>query len=68
MNGFIAVCSEHCRLPVRVLIRPRFGDFCYTEAEFQMMEHQVAHFKKLGADAVVIGCLKDRTEDWIWSE
>ena len=53
-------CSvrEHCRLPVRVLIRPRFGDFCYTEAEFQMMEHQVAHFKKLGADAVVIGCLR----------
>ena len=49
---------EHCRLPVRVLIRPRFGDFCYTEAEFQMMEHQVAHFKKLGADAVVIGCLR----------
>lgn len=49
---------EHCRLPVRVLIRPRFGDFCYTEAEFQMMEHQVAHFKKLGANAVVIGCLR----------
>lgn len=46
---------EHCRLPVRVLIRPRFGDFCYTEAEFQMMEHQVAHFKKAGC-----GCRSDR--------
>lgn len=48
---------EHCGLPVRVLIRPRFGDFCYTEEEFQIMEHQVEHFRKLGADAVVIGCL-----------
>ena len=23
------------------------------------MEHQVSHFRKLGADAVVIGCLKE---------
>ena len=49
---------EHSDLPARVLIRPRFGDFCYTEEEFQMMEHQVAHFREMGADAVVIGCLK----------
>ena len=49
---------EHCGLPVRVLIRPRFGDFCYTEDEFHIMECQVAHFRKLGADAVVIGCLR----------
>ena len=50
---------EHSSLPTRVLIRPRFGDFCYTEEEFQIMEHQVSHFRKLGADAVVIGCLKE---------
>jgi copper homeostasis protein len=48
---------EVCQLPVRVLIRPRFGDFCYSEYEFQMMEAQVQHFRELGADAVVIGCL-----------
>lgn len=49
---------EVCGLPVRVLIRPRFGDFCYTDLEFEIMEAQVKHFRELGADAVVIGCLK----------
>ncbi len=49
---------EKSSLPVRVLIRPRFGDFCYTEDEFSMMKRQVEHFRTLGADAVVIGCLK----------
>lgn len=39
---------EHSSLPIRVLIRPRFGDFCYTDEEFQIMEHQVSHFRKTG--------------------
>lgn len=48
---------EVCSLPVRVLIRPRFGDFCYSDYEFELMEDQVRHFHDLGADAVVVGCL-----------
>lgn len=44
-------------LPVRVLIRPRFGDFCYSDWEYDMIREQVKHFSELGADAVVIGCL-----------
>lgn len=48
---------EVCSLPVRVLIRPRFGDFCYSDYEFELMEDQVRHFCDLGADAVVVGCL-----------
>ncbi|MBR5510173.1 MAG: copper homeostasis protein CutC [Lachnospiraceae bacterium] len=50
--------KEVCELPVRVLIRPRFGDFCYTDYEFELMKMQVRHFRELGADAVVIGCLQ----------
>lgn len=50
---------EVCGLPVRVLIRPRFGDFCYSDWEYDMMVMQVKHFRELGADAVVIGCLKE---------
>ena len=46
-----------CSLPVRVLIRPRFGDFCYSRHEFEIIQNQVKHFRELGADAVVIGCL-----------
>lgn len=43
--------------PIRVLIRPRFGDFCYTDYEFEIIRQEVKLFKKLGADGVVIGVL-----------
>lgn len=47
-----------CDLPVRVLLRPRFGDFLYTEHEFQILKREVALFREAGAEGVVIGCLQ----------
>ncbi|MEG0912122.1 MAG: copper homeostasis protein CutC [Oscillospiraceae bacterium] len=44
-------------IPVNVLIRPRFGDFLYTEHEFNIMVNEVRMFQREKADAVVIGCL-----------
>lgn len=49
---------EKTDLPVRVLIRPRFGDFCYSQDEFDMMKHQVEWFRNMGAEGIVIGCLQ----------
>ena len=49
--------SACCDLPVRVLLRPRFGDFLYTDYEFQILKREVALFREAGADGVVIGCL-----------
>lgn len=47
-----------------ILIRPRFGDFCYTEHEFHIIREEVKMFRELGADGVVIGMLnKDGTLD-----
>lgn len=43
---------------MHVLIRPRFGDFCYTEAELVRMEEEIAMFRQAGAEAVVIGVLQ----------
>lgn len=40
-----------------ILIRPRFGDFCYTEAEFEQIRRDVAMFRDAGANGVVIGVL-----------
>lgn len=45
-------------IPIHVLIRPRFGDFCYTDAEFSMMKKAIESFREMGADGVVIGMLK----------
>ena len=41
-----------------VLIRPRYGDFCYSDYEFRVMARAIRNFRKLGAEGVVIGILK----------
>jgi copper homeostasis protein len=45
-------------IPIHVLIRPRFGDFCYTDYEFEIIKEEVRMFHELGADGIVIGILK----------
>jgi copper homeostasis protein len=42
---------------INVLIRPRFGDFLYTEDEIEAMCEDIAIFRDLGANGVVIGAL-----------
>lgn len=44
-------------IPINVLIRPRFGDFLYTDAEYRIMLDEIAMFSERGASAVVIGAL-----------
>lgn len=51
--------KANCNLPVRVLLRPRFGDFLYSKYEFCIIRREVEMFRKAGADGVVIGCLKE---------
>lgn len=48
---------DYCDLKIHVLIRPRFGDFCYTGWEFAQMQREVELYRQLGADGVVIGIL-----------
>lgn len=35
-------------IKVRVLLRPRFGDFCYDEYEFRTIRDEVEQFRDLG--------------------
>lgn len=42
---------------IHVLIRPRYGDFLYTEQEFDIIARSVASYRKRGAEGVVVGCL-----------
>lgn len=43
--------------PVNVLIRPRFGDFLYTEEEKEEQLQQIAQLRSLGAGGAVVGAL-----------
>jgi copper homeostasis protein len=48
---------EMVRIPVFAMIRPRAGDFVYSNAEFAEMKHEIATAKELGMDGVVLGIL-----------
>lgn len=48
---------ELCDIKIHVLLRPRYGDFLYTDYEFEMICRDVTTFRKMGADGVVVGCL-----------
>lgn len=44
-------------LELSVMIRPRGGDFLYTETEFEQMRQEIRFARDCGADGVVIGLL-----------
>ncbi|WP_040213480.1 copper homeostasis protein CutC [Clostridium polynesiense] len=50
--------KEKVGIAINVLIRPRFGDFLYTENELEIIKREIQMFKEAGANAVVIGVLK----------
>lgn len=44
-------------VPVNVLIRPRFGDFLFTQDEKREQLAQIAQLRELGANGAVVGAL-----------
>lgn len=47
-----------CDTELYVLIRPRYGDFLYTDLEFNIMKEDIRMFRELGADGITTGCLR----------
>ena len=52
-HALIAIVRERIRLPIHVLIRPRAGDFVYTDLEFETMQRDIEACAALGCDGVV---------------
>lgn len=48
-------------IPVYSMIRPRAGDFVYSEAEFAEMERSIAVATECGMDGVVLGVLQENS-------
>lgn len=57
-HGKIVACVKRVRIPLYVLVRPRAGDFCYSDVEHDTMLEDIVHCKSLGVAGVVIGVLK----------
>ena len=55
--GMVRAALAVATIPFHVIIRPRGGDFLYSELEFQSMLEDVKAMKALGVAGVVIGCL-----------
>src|SRR5829696_4176678 len=62
--GLIKLCREKFSVELFPIIRPRGGDFLYTEEEFCIMKQDVILAKQIGCDGVVLGLLnKDGSID-----
>src|SRR5277367_134331 len=55
--GLIRTARELLRIPLYPIIRPREGDFLYSDEEFTVMLRDVELCRGLGCDGVVIGML-----------
>jgi copper homeostasis protein len=55
--GTLVAVREKIDIPVFPIIRPRGGDFLYSEEEFEVMRKDVLLCKQLGFEGVVLGLL-----------
>ena len=55
--GQLILARKHLHIKLFVLIRPRAGDFLYTDLEFEIMQADVRNCIEAGCDGVVIGML-----------
>ncbi len=51
------VVRRRVNVPVRAMVRPRFGDFLYTDAEKEVMLTETCTWRALGVEGVVTGAL-----------
>lgn len=56
-HGLVRQAVQQSGLPIHVLLRPRGGDFVYSDADFAVMLDDLAHVRTLGVRGVVLGVL-----------
>jgi copper homeostasis protein len=55
--GMVEAARRLATVPVHVMVRPRGGDFLYSDIEFAAMQADARALAGLGVDGVVVGCL-----------
>lgn len=56
-SGLIASVRRHISIGLFVMVRPRGGDFCYSDLEFEVMGEDIRRAGPLGVDGIVLGIL-----------
>ncbi|MEM1359783.1 MAG: copper homeostasis protein CutC [Bacteroidota bacterium] len=57
--GTIQACRDAIDIDIMVMIRPRGGDFKYSERELESMAYDIEQCKRIGVTGVVFGLLKE---------
>lgn len=55
--GMLQVSRKSVAIDINVIIRPRGGDFCYSDLELEVMLRDILVAREAGASGVVIGLL-----------
>ena len=50
------------KIPVKIMIRPRGGDFIYSDSEVDKMKSDIRYCKSVGVEEVVLGALNEDGE------
>ena len=50
---------DSLNIPVFILIRPKVGDFTYSNEEFELMKSDIVKFKEMGCKGIVSGVLNE---------
>ncbi len=54
-HALIEAAVVHSGLPINILLRPRAGNFVYSDQEFSLMQSDLHHARTLGASGFVAG-------------
>ncbi|MBK9014953.1 MAG: copper homeostasis protein CutC [Saprospiraceae bacterium] len=55
-------CVSALKIPIMVMVRPRGGNFIYSDAEIAEMKRSIKFFKTAGVAGVVFGILDEKNE------
>ncbi len=57
--GTIDLVCKHVNIPIMVMVRPRGGDFCYSDLEFEEMKRDIEFIKQFNVAGIVLGILRE---------
>jgi len=57
--GMMKMVRSKVTIPIFVLIRPRAGDFSYSDFEFDIIKYDILETKQCGANGIVVGILTE---------
>ena len=54
-HDLIRIAVDTIKIPVKIMIRPRGGDFIYSDSEVDKMKSDIKYCKSIGVEEVVLG-------------